>query len=90
MEDPVKKSLPVRPNLDHLRSQAKQLLAKLRDGDAAATRTFIDNLPAAKALSPDAVRRAGLRLADAQSAIARQSGFAAWPALARHVDQLRA
>jgi uncharacterized protein (TIGR03067 family) len=30
------------------------------------------------------------RLADAQSAIARKSGFGSWPHLARHVEQLRA
>jgi uncharacterized protein (TIGR03067 family) len=30
------------------------------------------------------------RLADAQSAIARKTGFASWPQLARHVEQLRA
>jgi predicted signal transduction protein with EAL and GGDEF domain len=30
------------------------------------------------------------RLADAQSAIARKTGFAGWPHLARHVEQLRA
>jgi len=29
------------------------------------------------------------RLADAQSAIARKSGFSSWPHLARHVEQLR-
>src|SRR6185295_9982861 len=29
-------------------------------------------------------------LADAQSAIARKTGFAGWPHLARHVEQLRA
>ena len=90
MEDPVKKSLPARPNLEHLRSQARQLLARLRDGDAAAAQTFIDHLPAAKRMTPAEVRRSGLRLADAHSAIARQSGFAAWPGLARHVEQLRA
>lgn len=90
MEDPVKKSLPARPNLDHLRSQAKELLAKLRDGDAAAARMFIDHLPAARTMSPADVVGAGFRLADAQSAIARQAGFAAWPGLARHVEQLRA
>jgi len=90
MEDPVKKSLPARPNLEHLRSQAKQLLARLRDGDAAAAQTFIDHLPAAKGMTPAQVRRSGLRLADAQSAVARRSGFAAWPGLARHVEQLRA
>ena len=72
MEDPVKKSLPARPNLDHLREQAKELLSRLRDGDAAAAQTFIDHLPAAKSMTPAQVRRRGFRLADAQSAIARQ------------------
>ena len=86
----MKKSLPARPNLEHLRTQAKQLLSALRAGDAAAVRTFIDHLPAARRMTPEQVRGAGFRLADAQSAIARQSGFAAWPGLARHVEQLRA
>jgi uncharacterized protein (TIGR03067 family) len=83
-------SLPARPNLEHLRTQAKQLLAELRAGDAAAARTFIDHLPAASSMTPEQVQRAAFRLADAQSAIARKSGFAAWPPLARHVEQLRA
>lgn len=86
----MEKSLPARPNLDHLRTQAKQLLAELRANDPVAAQTFIDHLPAAARLTPDQVRRAGLRLADAQSAIARKWGFTAWPALARHVEQLRA
>ena len=85
----MKKSLPSRPDLDHLRRQAKSLLASLRDGDDTAARTLIEHLPAAKTKSPAEVREAGYRLADAQSAIARQSGFASWPALARHVSQLR-
>jgi uncharacterized protein (TIGR03067 family) len=86
----MKKSLPARPNLEHLRTQAKQLLSDLRAGDAAAARTFIEHLPAAKRMSPEKVQRAGFRLADAQSAIARKSGFAAWPSLTRHVEQLHA
>lgn len=90
MEEPVKKSLSARPNLEHLRSQAKQLLSALRDGDPAAARTFIEHLPAAKKMTVAQVRSANLRLADAQSAIARKSGFAAWPDLAKHVGQLRA
>src|SRR5919201_1145033 len=84
----MKKSLPVRPNLEHLRKEAKQLLSNLREGSNAAVRTFIDHLPAARKMTPAQVRRAGFRLADAQSAIARKSGFGAWPALARHVEQL--
>ncbi len=86
----MKKSLPARPNLEHLRTQAKQLLTELRAGKTAAIRTFIDHLPAARTMTPAKVRGAGFRLADAQSVVARTSGFAAWPSLARHVEQLRA
>jgi uncharacterized protein (TIGR03067 family) len=84
------KSLPSRPNLEYLRSEAKTLLANLRAGHADAVKTFIAHLPAAKSLKPSAVRAAGFRLADAQSVIARKSGFANWPGLARHIQQLRA
>jgi hypothetical protein len=85
----VANTLPARPNLDHLRRQAKVLLAQLNDGDAAAAKTFIAHLPQAKGMKPAAVRKAGFRLADAQSAVARKSGFASWPALSRYVEQAR-
>jgi len=87
---PVDKNLPARPNLDHLRRQAKTLLAQLADGNAAAARAFIDHLPAARGKKPEALQAAKLRLADAQSVVARQNGFESWPVLARHVEQLRA
>lgn len=61
------KRLPARPNLDHLRRQAKTRLVAMRKkgGDA-------------------------VRLADAQLDVARTTGFADWPSLAKHVQQLRA
>lgn len=59
--------LPARPNLDHLRRQAKTLLAS-QEGSAKQT----------------------MRLADAQLIVANDTGFANWPALTRHVQQLRA
>ncbi|HEY2431215.1 MAG TPA: TIGR03067 domain-containing protein [Vicinamibacterales bacterium] len=59
------KRLPARPNLEHLRRQAKVLLPTLRERHPAA------------------------RLADAQLAVARESGFASWPRLSRYVDHLR-
>jgi uncharacterized protein (TIGR03067 family) len=62
----VADKLPARPNLEHLRGQAKQMLASMKRRDARA------------------------RLADAQLALARRHGFASWPALTRHVEQLRA
>jgi uncharacterized protein (TIGR03067 family) len=86
----TKKSLPPRPNLDHLRRQAKSLLAELNAGAATAARAFIEHLPDARTLTPARTRAAGFRLADAQSVVARQTGFASWPALGRHVEQLRA
>jgi hypothetical protein len=84
------KTLPTRPHLDHLRRQAKTLLTQLHGGDAAAAQAFAQHLPQARRMTPRAIRAAGFRLADAQSVVARQTGFASWPALSRHVQQLRA
>jgi len=86
----VEKNLPSRPHLDHLRRQAKSLLAALEKGDPKAAGTLSEFLPAAKGMTPEQIERAGFRLADAQSAIARETGFESWPQLARHVEQLRA
>jgi uncharacterized protein (TIGR03067 family) len=84
------KKLPARPNLDHLRRQAKALLADLAAGKPEAAAVLREHLPAAKDLNAEQIRAAAFRLADAQAALARQSGFAGWPHLARHVEQLRA
>jgi uncharacterized protein (TIGR03067 family) len=84
------KNLPPRPNLDHLRRQAKALLAAIEKCDAEAVATIREHLPAAKGMTAKQVRNTKYRLADAQSAIARKTGFASWPQLARHVEQLRA
>src|SRR5262249_20881618 len=86
----VATKLPARPSLDHLRSQAKTLLTQLKGGEKSAVQVVIEHLPKAQKMTPAAVRRAGFRLADAQSVIARQNGFASWPALSRHLDELRA
>jgi len=86
----VTSTLPARPNLEHLRSQAKTLLANLKEGDNAAAREFIAHLPAAHGMTPARARAAGFRLADAQSTVARAHGFKSWAGLARHIEQLRA
>lgn len=85
----MKKQLPARPNLDHLRRQAKKLLASLEARDPKAVAVILKHLPSAKRMSEAEVLETKLRLADAQSVIARESGFASWPNLARHVEQLR-
>jgi uncharacterized protein (TIGR03067 family) len=85
----VDKTLPARANLDHLRGQAKKLLAGFAAGDADAIRAFSEHLPAARDVAPSKLRATKLKLSDAQSVIARQAGFASWPVLVRHVEQLR-
>ena len=49
----MRKKLPERPNLEHLKSQAKDLLHALRAGDAEALQRFRDTLPAARAADDD-------------------------------------
>lgn len=68
-------SLPSRPNLDHLRSQANALLGELRAGQTDAARTFIAYLPAANAMKPAEVRAAGFRLCIGLTGSPRPTGF---------------
>ena len=78
----MSRSLPPRPNLEHLKKQAKDLLEAFRNGDAAAK----DRLLAGASL-PD---RRPPNLSDAQRAVAREYGFASWPKLKKHVESLAA
>jgi hypothetical protein len=81
-------SLPERPNLGHLRKQAKELLRQYRGDDPAALATFRQHLPAAKDKSAAALNSVTLGLRDAQSCIARQYGFPSWPELKHYVEGL--
>jgi ankyrin repeat protein len=72
--------LPVKPNLEHLKKQAKVLLSKVQQGDAAAMERFRSLV----SFSTPAT----LKLADAQHVIARDYGFASWPKLKEHVESL--
>jgi ankyrin repeat protein len=72
--------LPAKPNLDHLKKQAKDLLREVQQGDAAATERFRSFVSFHTAAS--------LKLADAQHVIARDYGFATWPKLKEHVESL--
>jgi uncharacterized protein (TIGR03067 family) len=65
-------------------------LAALQSGDADAIATIREHLPAANSMTREQIRKTPFRLADAQSAVARKTGFASWPQLGRHVEQLRA
>src|SRR5882724_7481481 len=76
----MSRELPAKPNLEHLKEQAKDLLRKIQQGDADAierVRTFV-------AFSAPA----SLKLADAQHVIARDYGFSNLPKLKQHVESL--
>lgn len=68
------RDFPVRPNLEHLRHQAKDLLAAFRSGDASALATF-------RKFSVRPVDPAATTLSLAQLVLARRYGLPSWPRL---------
>ncbi len=71
--------LPLHPNLEHLRNQAKELLRGFEQHKPAAMEQF-------NALASTATARP--KLADAQHVIAHEYGFASWAKLKEHVLSL--
>lgn len=65
--------LPVRPNLDHLKNEAKDLLRAIRSGEPSAIEEF-------KTFHPNA-ELDNLKLAEVQFALARSYQLASWPRL---------
>lgn len=78
----MSKSLPDRPNLDHLREQAKDLLRDFRKNNPAAVGRFAEHLPA--------FGKTAIALHDAQSVIAREYGQPSWAKLVEHVEEVKA
>jgi hypothetical protein len=68
--------LPVRPSLEQLRKQAKELLQQLRSGVTSA----VSRLQRYKPGSSKPI------LADTQYVIAREYGFESWPKLVQHIQ----
>jgi Ankyrin repeat len=66
--------LPVRPNLDQLKHQAKDLLKAIHAGDASA----LDDL---RTYHPEAIAPEAAQLADAQLTLARSYQASSWPRL---------
>jgi len=70
---------PVRPNLDQLKHQAKDLLRAVKQGDPAAITELRTHHP--KAIDSAGVKPEDVKLADAQAALARSYGLPNWPRL---------
>lgn len=78
--------LPERPNIEHLKTQAKDLLRLYDNGDADAFARFRNSLPAAANKSDTEIAALGFKLHDAQSCIACEYGLPSWRNLRNYVD----
>jgi hypothetical protein len=79
------KPLPLRPNIEHLKHQAKDLLKDRDTGELGACQRIREFHPRFAGMADDAIRAAAFTLSDAQLSIAREYGFASWARLNRHV-----
>ena len=84
----MSRELPVRPNLEHLKAQAKDLLDAYRRHDADALQRIRDTLPSARGQTQQELIAAELALHDMQSVIAREYGFASWAGLRARVESV--
>ena len=78
--------LPERPDFEHLKKQAKELLRAYRAGEAAVFARLRASLPAAVGKDDAELAALDLRLHDAQSCIAREYGLPTWRNLKNYVD----
>ena len=75
------KRLPVSANIDHLKHQAKNLLAAIRAHELSAFQRAREFHPRCAQMSDEALGARTFTLSDAQLAIAREYGYASWPRL---------
>ena len=80
------KPLPEKPNLEHLKHQAKDLMRAHAARDAQALQRIREFHPRFSRQPDDAIAAAPFALADAQLTLAREHGFASWPRLKRRVE----
>ena len=83
---PVRR-LPEKPNLQHLKYQAKDLLKGHRAHDPAVAQRIREFHPRWTKASDAQILAAHLTLSDAQLAVAREHGFATWTRLKRRIEK---
>ena len=75
------KQLPTNPNLEHLKSQAKQLLKAHKEGSLDAFQRIRSFFPKLSDATDAEIQSAAFGLQDAQLVMAREYGFASWSRL---------
>jgi hypothetical protein len=84
------KRLPLRPDLNHLKYQARNLRADYLAGKLDAIQRIREFHPRFSDATDAVIASATVTLSDALVTIAREYGFASWPKLRRHVEGLEA
>src|SRR5262245_11322124 len=84
----MSKSLPVRPSLEQLKKQAKELVKSQKAGTSESLLRIRKNHPNFGATSESELQNAKFSLSDAQLVIAREYGFTSWPKLKEHIQTL--
>jgi hypothetical protein len=79
--------LPPNPNLDHLKSQARDLLNAHASREPQAAQRIREFHPRFQQWTDTTIFDARFRLSDAQFTIARERGFASWARLKRHIEK---
>jgi Lon protease-like protein len=85
----MRRELPARPNIEHLKTQAKDLLEAAQRKETGALARFRESLPSARGLDDARLAATSFALHDAQSVIAREYGFASFAELRAHVESLQ-
>jgi hypothetical protein len=86
----MSKSFPVRPSLEQLKKQAKDLLKSHKSGNPDGIRRIQENHPDWGNRSELELRATRFTLGDAQLVIAREYGCASWPKLKAQVESIMA
>jgi len=84
-EEQMVKSLPPKPNLEHLKKQAKQLLKSHKNGDLTVCET-LGLLHRFADATPQEILRSKISLKDVQFALALSYGFRGWEQLTKHIE----
>src|SRR5262245_15706278 len=84
----MKRQLPVRPDLEQLKHQAKDLLKSHKSGEADAIQRIRESHPRWSNSPSSEIATAKMRLSDAQLVIAREYGFDSWPKLKAAVESM--
>ena len=82
------RALPVRPSLELDKKAAKRLLRAAREHEPMALARIAESHPRLRAIAD--IKPSELRLADIESVLAREYGFASWPRYKHFVESLLA